>query len=223
MGGPGLALLFDLDGTLVDTSADLLGALDDLRAELGLPGCSGKLPPSMAARGGRGILALGFPDQPDAAERWLGDYLRCYAARIARLSRPYPGVVDMLDALAEAGLPIGLVTNKPIGLTWQLLDALGWRERFAVVVGGDSLAQRKPAPDPILHACAELGVPAEASIMVGDDVRDIEAARAAGCAHAFAVRYGYIEDPDALPAWGADAVFDDVTALQAGLLAASRR
>lgn len=214
------AVLFDLDGTLVDTAPDLLGALDDLRAELGLTACAAHLPPAVAARGGRGILALGFPDDPQASERWLPRYLDCYSLRIAKASRPYPGIEDLLDALAAQGRPLGLVTNKPIGLTHQLLQALGWTGRFAVVVGGDSLAQRKPHPQPVLHACAGLRVEPQLSVLVGDDARDIAAARAAGCGAAYAVAYGYIEAPEQLPDWGADAILADVAALRRLLLGA---
>ncbi len=107
------AVLFDLDGTLIDTAADLLGTLDDVRAELGLPACAAALPPAVAARGGRGILSLGFPDDPTAADRLLPRYLQLYAGRLARCSRPYAGVDQLLCGLAGRGILCGIVTNKP--------------------------------------------------------------------------------------------------------------
>ena len=119
------AVLFDLDGTLIDTAADLLGTLDDVRAELGLPPCAAALPPAVAARGGRGILALGFPADPLAVERLLPRYLELYARRLARLSRPYAGIESMLDALAARGVLLAIVTNKPQALAAALLEQIG--------------------------------------------------------------------------------------------------
>lgn len=212
------AVLFDLDGTLVDTAADLLGTLDDVRAELGLPACAGALPAAVAARGGRGILALGFPDDPTAPDRWLPRYLEIYASRLARCSRPYAGVDELLARLAEHGIASGIVTNKPEALARRLLDELGWSQRFAVLVGGDTLSVRKPAPEPIWHACAALGLAPEQTAMVGDDLRDIEAGRAAGCAFTVAAAYGYLEQPEAVQRWGADRIVVDPSGLAAALL-----
>jgi phosphoglycolate phosphatase len=130
------AVLFDLDGTLVDTAADLLGTLDDVRAELGLAPCATGLSPAVAARGGRGILALGFPDDPGAVERLLPRYLEIYAARLTRGSRPYAGVDELLSALDRRGIVCAIVTNKPEALARQLLRELGWLQRFAALVGG---------------------------------------------------------------------------------------
>jgi len=200
------AVLFDLDGTLIDTAADLLGTLDDVRAELGLPACAGALPAAVAARGGRGILALGFPDDPTAPDRWLPRYLEIYASRLARCSRPYAGVDELLARLAEHGIASGIVTNKPEALARQLLDELGWSQRFAVLVGGDTLSVRKPAPEPVWHACAALGIAPAQAAMVGDDERDIQAGRAAGCGATLAAAYGYLEAGASAGDWAADAV-----------------
>lgn len=212
------AVLFDLDGTLIDTAGDLLGALDDLRSELGLPACTVRLPLAVAARGGRGIISLGFPDDATAADRFLPRYLELYRLRIARLSRPYAGIETMLATLRERGTAFGIVTNKPEGLARVLLDELGW-SRDLVMVGGDTLPVRKPAPDPVWHACKLLGVLPERSIMVGDDRRDIESGRAAGCWRSIAVSYGYIENPAELATWQADHLVDSPEALAALLLA----
>ncbi len=200
------AVLFDLDGTLVDTAADLLGTLDDLRAELGLAPCAANFPPAVAARGGRGILMLGFPDDPDVVERLLPRYLQCYAQRLAQLSRPYAGVLEMLDELDARGVRYAIVTNKPERLARLLLVELGWSARFAVLVGGDTLSVRKPAAEPVLHACAALGVAVGDTVMVGDDERDVLAGRAAGCRYTVAAAYGYLEDPQQVSGWGADRI-----------------
>lgn len=214
------AVLFDLDGTLIDTAADLLGTLDDVRAELGLPPSAHALPAAVAARGGRGILSLGFPDDPGAADRLLPRYLEIYGARLARCSRPYPGVDALLTLLAGRGIASGIVTNKPEALARRLLDELGWSGRFAVLVGGDTLAVRKPAPEPVWHACTTLGLAPRQTAMVGDDLRDIAAGRAAGCALTIAAAYGYLERPDEVHAWGADAIAAAPSALAAVLDAA---
>ena len=211
------AVLFDLDGTLIDTAADLIGTLDDVRVELGLEPCTAALPPAVAARGGRGLLTLGFPDQPELVERLLPRYLQIYAGRLARLSRPYAGIAEVLDQLQTAGIPAAIVTNKPEGLARQLLAELGWTERFAALVGGDTLDRRKPYPEPIWHACQALRLNPEQTVMVGDDERDIAAGRAAGCALNIATAYGYLEMPDQVAGWGADEIVDDPRQLGAAL------
>jgi phosphoglycolate phosphatase len=211
------AVLFDLDGTLIDTAADLIGTLDDVRAELGLAPCTADLPPAVAARGGRGLLTLGFPDQPELVERLLPRYLQIYAGRLAQLSRPYAGIAEVLDQLQNAGISAAIVTNKPEGLARQLLDELGWSQRFAALVGGDTLDRRKPHPEPIWHVCQVLQVTPARTIMVGDDERDIAAGRAAGCGLNIATSYGYLEAPDQVGSWGADEIVDDPMRLGAVL------
>lgn len=207
------AVLFDLDGTLVDTAPDLLGALDEVRAGLGLPACAASLPAAVAARGGRGILALGFPGEPERVEALLPTYLALYARRLARASRPFAGAEAVLDALAGAGVRLAVVTNKPQALAAQLLTELGWGARFGVLVGGDTLARRKPDPEPVWLACRRLGVSPVQAALVGDDCRDIAAARAAGCAYAVAASYGYLEPGVRAADFGADAVIDSPGAL----------
>lgn len=211
------AVLYDLDGTLIDTAADLIGTLDDVRIELGLPPCTPALPPAVAARGGRGLLNLSFPDDPDQVERLLPRYLQLYAARLSRLSRPYAGVAAALDQMQAAGIAAAIVTNKPEHLARQLLDELGWSARIAALVGGDTLDRRKPYPDPIWHVCTAIGVSVHHTIMVGDDERDIAAGRAAGCALTIATSYGYLEHPEQVISWGADMIVTKPTQLVAVL------
>lgn len=200
------AVLFDLDGTLVDTAPDLLGALDDVRADLGLAPLATPLPAAIAARGGRGILTLGLPEINDAAETCLPRYLQVYERRIAQASKPYPGIEALLDDLHERGTACAIVTNKPEGLARLLIAKLGWTGRFAALVGGDTLAQRKPFPQPVLRACELVRVDPARAAMVGDDARDIEAGKAAGCAWTIACAYGYVEAPERLDSWGGDAI-----------------
>jgi phosphoglycolate phosphatase len=215
------AVLFDLDGTLVDTAPDLIGALDELRAAAGLPPIGDRLPPAVAARGGRGLLALGFPEDPQAAEQRLPEYLRCYRARLLRASRPYPGIPALLEELTERGVALALVTNKPEELARELIEGLGWQRCFAALIGGDSLAVRKPDPAPLLEALARMEQEPERAAMVGDDRRDIEAGRRAGCRLTLAAAYGYIEATDCASCWGADAVLADVPALASILRSAA--
>ncbi len=201
------AVLFDLDGTLIDTAGDLLGALDDLRAEMGLSAVTQNFPAAVAARGGRGILELGFPEQTDVVERYLARYLSTYETRIARLSRPYAGIEAMLLQLKAAGVAVAIVTNKPEALARLLLRELGWDARlWDVLVGGDTLTVRKPAPEPIWHACKALKVDPGRSIMIGDDRRDITSGVDAGCYCTIAIAYGYIEADDDITAWGAQQI-----------------
>jgi phosphoglycolate phosphatase len=212
------AVLFDLDGTLVDTAPDLIGALDEMRADAGLPMLGASLPAALAARGGRGLLALGFPDDPDAPERLLPEYLRRYRARLLRASMPYPGIEALLDELAGRGVALAVVTNKPETLARELIEGLGWQDRFRALVGGDTLPVRKPDPAPLLHALAQLGCAPALAAMVGDDRRDIEAGERAACGLRLAVGYGYIEATDCASRWGAHAVLPDVPTLTRALL-----
>ena len=200
------AVLFDLDGTLLDTAPDLIGALNRVLLE------QNRDPVAVAdfrrwvSQGGRRLLREGFPDLDQSRiEDLLPCFLSYYEAHIAEHTLIYPGVDEVLAELDHHAIPWAIVTNKPIGLTHTLLRAIGWEGRTPVVIGGDSLAERKPHPRPILHALEQIAALPEHSIYVGDARRDIESGRAAGTA-TIAVRYGYIEpgqDPDA---WDADFV-----------------
>lgn len=203
--GPIEAILFDLDGTLVDSAPDLIAAVQRLRAERGLPPADGAAVGAVVSKGGRAMLRRGFPeiDERDL-EALLPRFLDCYAEAIAIHTRTYPGIAHVLDAIEAHGWPWGVVTNKPGRLARSLLAALALEERCATLVTGDCLATRKPDPAPILHACVQLGVPACRIVYVGDDPRDIEAGRRAG-AQTVVAGWGYLdgEDPES---WRADAV-----------------
>jgi 2-phosphoglycolate phosphatase len=198
------AILFDLDGTLLDTAPDMIGALDALRAEHDLAPMNYHVARTQVSNGAAGLLALGFDHLgPDDREALRSRYLELYAARLAQGTRPFPGMVEVLDTLERAGIPWGVVTNKPGYLTEPLLAALALSGRCACVVSGDTLTRRKPDPAPLLHAAERLGVASSAVVYVGDAPRDIEAGREAGMV-TVAVTYGYHAPGDDPAQWGAD-------------------
>jgi N-acetyl-D-muramate 6-phosphate phosphatase len=203
------ALLFDLDGTLLDTAVDMVAAANALRADAGLPSLPLTTLRPLVSKGGRAILQVAFPHLDEAArEILLPQFLDRYRADIACDTRLFAGVDDLLVMCAEQGIALGIVTNKPGWLTNALLDALELRSMFGAVVSGDTLLQKKPDPAPVLHALAALGVRAQAAWMFGDDRRDIDAGRAAGTRTA-AAAFGYIDAGDDVRSWGADVVVRD--------------
>jgi 2-phosphoglycolate phosphatase len=199
------AVLFDLDGTLVDSAPDLIVAMQRLRAAQGEPHMDTASIGAVVSKGGRAMLRRGFPDADDARiEDLLPRFLDLYFEAIATHTSTYPGVDDVLAALEAQNVRWGVVTNKPGWLARALLSALELDVRCAALVCGDCLAQKKPDPEPILHACALAGVSAARSVYVGDDIRDIEAGRRAGTM-TIAAGWGYLNDEDPQD-WQADAV-----------------
>jgi phosphoglycolate phosphatase len=217
---PPRAVLFDLDGTLLDSAPDLAAAANAMLAELGLPA---RDPAVIATYIGQGIPrlvertltgALAGAADPDLLARALPIYERHYAHESGRRTVAYPGVVDGLRALGVAGLPLAVITNKAERFTVDLLQRTGLAAFFGVLVCGDTVARRKPAPEPVLAACARLGVAPADALMIGDSANDVAAARAAGCP-VWCVPYGYNEGrpPESL----------DCDLLVADLAAAARR
>lgn len=204
MPNPLRAVLFDLDGTLLDTAPDMAGALDVLRRENGLlPLPYGEVRASVS-HGSARLVRLGFPDAEVGRLAALQRrYLEIYAAHLAEGTRLFPGMDAVLGELAARHLAIGIVTNKPGWLTEPLLEQLGLRARFACVVSGDSLSERKPHPLPLLHAAMLAGAAPQACVYVGDAERDMQAARAAGM-HSLVATYGYLADGENWRAWGGD-------------------
>lgn len=206
----GAAVFFDLDGTLLDTAPDMVGALDRLRAELQLEPVDYAHARRYVSRGALGMLQIGFAhlhaDEREALrDRYLAHYERCLADNTA----PFAGIAELLDGLDAAGTRWGVVTNKPGYLAEPLLAALDLARRCASIVSGDTLPERKPHPAPLLHAARQAGVSADSSIYIGDDRRDIVAGRAAGMT-TVAAGYGYIT-PDEDPAdWGADHLVGEI-------------
>lgn len=200
MSGPA-ALLLDLDGTLLDTAPDMGGALNLLRAEHGLEPLAGEIIRPVVSHGAMRLVALGFPEATgDAFESLRLRFLGLYAANLAVGTRLFPGFEAVLDYLDARRLPWGIVTNKPGWLTDPLLAALDLDRRAACAVSGDTLAERKPHPLPLLHAARLVGVDPGRCVYVGDAERDIQAGRAAGMTTVVAA-YGYISDDEDPRAW----------------------
>ncbi len=199
------AVLFDLDGTLVDSAADLLHAANVLRARRGLEALAmGRFRP-FVSRGARAMLGASLPGFAPEDESTLAEFLNVYAAAVAAHSCLFPGVAALLDAIETRGLRWGIVTNKAEGLARPLCEALGLLPRCAVLIGGDSLPQRKPHPMPLLEACRRIEAAPAASLYLGDDPRDIEAAHAAGL-RGIAVDWGYFDPAHPPAGWGAQRV-----------------
>jgi phosphoglycolate phosphatase len=204
------AILFDLDGTLLDTAPDMAAALNRLRAEDELePLAFDHIRPHVS-NGARGLLAIGLgitAESPGYAER-RERFLALYAHDLAARTRPFPGLDRLVADMEAGGLPWGVVTNKPGGLTRRLLETLDLRP--AVVVCGDDLARAKPHPDPLLHAADRLRLPPESIWYVGDHERDIIAGNAAGMP-TLAGRWGYLDGERPIEDWGATVVVDQPT------------
>jgi len=197
-------VLFDLDGTLLDTAPDMGGALNELRIEQGVEPLSDAMIRCHVSRGAAALVRLGFSDLPPAEQAPLVErFLVLYRNRLARLTQPFDEVLAVLGSIEERGLPWGIVTNKPTWLTGPLLLELGLSTRPRVVVCGDSLPERKPSPMPLLHAAGCMDVAPERCVYVGDDLRDMQAARAAGML-AIGARFGYIDDAAKIDEWPAD-------------------
>lgn len=198
-------ILFDLDGTLADTAPDLGYALNTLLAEHGRPALPYSAIRPVASHGAAALIELGFgiergdPHFAPLRER----YLEIYRAHLARETRPFSGIPELLDALPARDINWGVVTNKPAFLTDPLLAQLGLADDAVCVVSGDTTAQCKPHPEPMLHACKLAGSRPEACLYVGDAARDIEAGKAAGMKTLVAL-FGYIGTDDHPETWGAD-------------------
>ncbi|MGY6554505.1 MAG: HAD family hydrolase [Wenzhouxiangella sp.] len=191
------AVLFDLDGTLVDSAPDLVASLAWLRAQHGLPAGNLHELGQLTSRGAAALIEAGFADRPDLdRERLRQQFLAHYADHLWHESRVYEGIEVLLDAISERGLALAVVTNKLTALAQNLVREAGLAKRFGVLVGGGCTPLPKPHPAPVLEACRRLGVAPFETWMVGDDRRDIESGRRAG-ALGLAAAWGYLagEDP----------------------------
>jgi len=201
------AVLFDLDGTLVDTAPDMGGALNNLLIEENRAPMPLEDIRPYVSQGGLVLTRLGFGGH--VAEHEIEPlrlrFLQHYRAIIADASRLFDGFEEVLAELDKRAIAWGIVTNKPEWLTRPLLEQLGLAARSAVVIGGDTLPHRKPHPQPLQVAAERMGVDCRQCIYVGDDERDIVAGRAAQMKTLVAA-YGYIEDADEIPGWQADGV-----------------
>lgn len=213
------AALFDLDGTLVDTAPDLADAVNDTLAELGMARWPEE---QMRAWIGGGMDCLveralaatvnGTGVTETLREQAVATSLKRYRANLTRRSRPFPGTVATLRYLQAAGVRLACVTNKRATFTNPLLEALELAAYFETVVCGDTLAQMKPHPAPLLHALDNLGIPPGKAIMIGDSENDVAAARAAGM-QVVCVSYGYSGGRDIREA-GSDAVVSSMDSLR---------
>jgi len=197
-------VLFDLDGTLLDSAPDMLATANRMLA------ARGRAPIALASlrqhvsKGARAMIAASFPDL-DAGEReaMVPEFLAVYREELGRHSVLFEGIDAMLQALESSGSRWGIVTNKPEYLARDVVAGLGWQQRCAVLVGGDTYPEKKPHPMPLLEAARQLGVAPEACVYVGDDERDVAAARAAGMP-SVAVTWGYRLDHEDPWSWRAD-------------------
>jgi len=207
-------VVFDLDGTLVDTSPDLCAALNHVLQRFERPQVDPETVRHLVGHGARALiqrgLALAGEDDPTLVEAAVPHFLRYYTDHIADGSRPYPGIEEVLDALGDAGVVAAVCTNKPEALARQLLESFNWGQRFAAIVGGDSLAVRKPHAAHLQGTIAAAGGVVASTVFVGDSSVDVAAARAAQVPIVI-VSFGFNDLPAAK--LGADAVIDHFDAL----------
>lgn len=199
------AVLFDLDGTLADTAADLAYAVNLQRQARGLEGLPLHVLRPLVSQGARGMLRAAFglsPQSPDYA-RYRDEFLDLYAQNLRRETVLFPEVSALLAGLEAEGIAWGIVTNKLARFAEPLIEFLGLAARAGCLVSGDTCARAKPFPDPLLEASRRLGVTPEACVYVGDDERDVEASVSAGMTPVVAL-YGYLGDGSPPDAWGAD-------------------
>jgi len=202
---PPRAVLFDLDGTLADTAPDLAYALNRTLEHYQRPTVPYAAIRPVVSHGAMALIELGFDlprDDPGFAER-RRFLLDVYAANLCRETLLFDGMAEVLSQLEKTSVAWGVVTNKPAWLTDPLITALELTTRAACVVSGDTCSQRKPHPEPILHACALLSTDPTQTWYVGDAGRDMQAGRAAGCTTVGAL-YGYVHPQDPSEQWQCD-------------------
>jgi 2-phosphoglycolate phosphatase len=198
------AVLFDLDGTLLDTAPDMVGALNRLREEHSLAPLPFDAVRSAVSHGAARVVKTGFPDADDATALALQRrFLEIYRGALSHETRLFAGMEEVLKELTGWGMKSGIVTNKAAWLTDPLLTELGLSARFACVVSGDTVAERKPHPLPLQHAAALAGVRPDECIYVGDAQRDVQAAHAAAMP-ALVANYGYLRADEDSRLWGGD-------------------
>jgi len=211
---PPSIVLFDLDGTLIDTAPDFIRCLNELRQAHELPALPASHIRGSVSNGARAMIQVGFglePEHPEYLEKHTA-FLDLYEAGVAVETALFEGMEIILKGLEARGIPWGIVTNKPVRFAAPLIKALDLAERCAALICPDHVTDRKPHPEALLLACREVGADPANGVYVGDHERDIEAGRNAGMT-TIAVRYGYIEQPEAVDLWQADIVADTVSDL----------
>jgi N-acetyl-D-muramate 6-phosphate phosphatase len=204
------AVLFDLDGTLIDSAPDLAGAANDLRTQRGLEALPYESLRPMVGAGARGMVGLAFGLRPgeEGFEPLRDAFLARYAERMLERTRVFDAVEPVLQMLSAAGVPWGIVTNKAARYAEPVVRGLGLDARAGVLIAGDTTAHAKPHPAPLLEAARRLGRDAGRCVYVGDDLRDMQAGRAAGMA-TLAAGWGYLGQGEPIDDWGADAVLEE--------------
>jgi N-acetyl-D-muramate 6-phosphate phosphatase len=210
------AVLFDMDGTLLDSAPDFIAVAQAMRAARNLPPIDAQLIRQQISGGARAMVAGAFAMNPEAEgfEALRQEFLERYQEHCAVLTRPFDGIEQLLADIEQAKLIWGVVTNKPLRYAEPIMQQLGLAQRSAILICPEHVTHSKPHPEPMLLACARLGLEPASVLFVGDDLRDIESGRAAGTRTA-AVRYGYIHHDDNPDHWGADAVVNHPCELRA--------
>ncbi|WP_120995147.1 N-acetylmuramic acid 6-phosphate phosphatase MupP [Stutzerimonas urumqiensis] len=203
------AVLFDMDGTLLDTAPDFVAVIQAMREARGLPRVPEKQVRDVVSGGARAMVVNSFEVDPlsDEFEALRLEFLDRYQDHCAVESRLYDGMERVLAEIERARLIWGVVTNKPVRFAEPIMQGLGLAQRSALLVCPDHVTRSKPDPEPMILACRQLALDPASVLFVGDDLRDIESGRAAGTRTA-AVRYGYIHPQDNPNSWGADVVID---------------
>ncbi len=210
------AILFDMDGTLLDTAPDFIAVAQAMRAAHGLEPVPDQEIRDVVSGGARAMVLSAFDVDPlsDGFEALRLEFLDRYQEHCAVKSRLYAGMPELLEAIEQANLIWGVVTNKPLRFAEPIMEQLGLATRSAILICPDHVSRSKPDPEPMRLACARLDLDPSSVLFVGDDLRDIESGRAAGTRTA-AVRYGYIHPDDDPDSWGADLVVAHPLELQA--------
>jgi N-acetyl-D-muramate 6-phosphate phosphatase len=199
------AILFDLDGTLIDSAPDLGAAADQMRVQRGLPSLPLQQYRHMAGAGARGMLSIAFDMTPEHPEFnvYKEEFFQNYERRLTRLTQAFEGVEDLLTSLHQRDIPWGIVTNKARRFTDPLVQQMALLKPAAVVISGDTTPHAKPHPEPLFEAARRLQIDPQLCWYVGDDERDIVAGRAAGM-KTLAATYGYMGASPQWQHWGAD-------------------
>ncbi len=219
------AIVWDLDGTLIDSAPDMATALNNMLDKRGFAGHSLTAVRAMIGNGAaklveRAFNTLGVRLEATNQEALVALFLQEYAACATRLTRPYPLVIEVLEQIHDMNIPMGVCTNKPEAISRHILDELGLSGYFSSVIGGDTTSARKPDPLPLLACLKELVAKPQTSLMIGDSSIDVNAARAADVCVGL-VPWGYRHEP--VENLGADFIIHDLSALPAMLLRPQQR
>ena len=209
------AVLFDLDGTLLDTADDFLAIIRSMREQRGLPELPSALIRPSISDGSAGMLCAAFSITPEHVDfaALQSDFLQRYEQDVAAHTRLFPGMDDVLDWLDKHTIPWAVVTNKMSRFSIPLLKEVGLSARCASLVCPDQVSRAKPDPEPLFKACTDMGVEPTRCVYIGDHLRDIQAGRAAGM-RTVAALYGYLPAGDDPQLWNADYTIENATALR---------